>query len=252
MSWGTRRRNTIIFLVVIVLIIPVIVGAFLFFYKPPSCFDGKQNADEVGVDCGGSCELLCTVQTFPPTVVWERFFEVSPGVYNVVAYVENQNSNAGINNAQYSFKLFNRDNVLIGERKGSVSLDPKSILPIIENSLITLKQVPERVSFDFTSDLVFEKKEAKSPSLIVKDEDYFVDNFPKVSAKIQNITLKPVFDIKIVVLLYDVFDNVVGSSNTFLEVVNGEDSRDITFTWPNSFKEEVTRIEIFPIYEPTL
>jgi hypothetical protein len=250
MSWGTRRRNTIIFIVILILIIPVIVGTFFVFYEEPNCFDGKQNGYEAGVDCGGNCELLCTSETLDPTVVWERFFEVKEGVYNVVAYVENPNPSAGVLNAPYEFKLFNREGVMIADKKGVARLRPKSVLPILESGLKTLRQVPERVSFEFTSDLVFEKETPAPLNLIVKDENYFVDNFPKVSAKIQNINFERISNISVIVLLYDVFDNVVGSSSTFIDSLGGEETKDVTFTWPQEFDEEVSRIEIVPIYEP--
>jgi hypothetical protein len=250
MSWGTRRRNTIIFIVVLVVILPAMIGGFLFFYDPPNCFDGKKNGSETGVDCGGSCELLCTEQTKMPVVVWERFFRVSPGVYNVVAYVENQNPSAGVMYAPYIFQIFNQDNVLIGEREGSTRLYANSIMPVIETNINTFKQVPFRVSFQWTNDLVFEKEPPVPVELVIQDERYFVDNIPKVTAKVKNITLKNIDEIRLIVLLYDTFNNVIGSSSTVIEELKGEESKDITFTWPIPFAEEVSRIEIVPIYEP--
>ena len=87
--------------------------------------------------------------------------------------------------------------------------------------------------------------------MIIKDERFFVDNVPKVTAKIQNITLETLEDIQVTVLLYDVFDNVIGISSTFVEKIGPEGVREITFTWPSDFREEVSRIEIVPIYEPS-
>lgn len=249
MSWGTRRRNTIVFLVIAILIIPIIVSGFLFFYEEPNCFDGIQNGYETGVDCGGTCELLCTEQTLEPTVLWERFFKVKDGIYNVASYIENPNLSAGVISAPYIFKLYNRDGVLIAQREGTARLKPKSVLPILESNLQTQKQIPARVTFEFKNDLVFEKETPQPFTLLVKDENYFVDNFPKVTAQIQNISLEKVNDIQVIVLLYDVFDNVIGSSSTFIEILREEEVKDITFTWPEEFKEEVSRIEIVPIYE---
>lgn len=255
MSWGTRRRNTIIFLVALFFVIPIIVSSFLVFYEESTCFDNKHNGDESGVDCGGSCQLLCTDQTISPLIVWERFFEVDRGVYNVIAYVENQNPEAGIQNATYSFKLFNREGVLIAERKGSVKLRPKSITPIIENNLITSEQVPNRVEFAFDNNLVYQKEDPLPVFVILKNQNYFIDNqtnTPKVTAEVQNITLETVDNLKIIVLLYDVFDNVVATSSTLVEKIYSEDTKNITFTWPVLFDRDVTRIELVPIYESSI
>jgi hypothetical protein len=249
MSWGTRRRNTFIFFVILIFVIPIIVIGFLTFYNPPTCFDGKENGNETGVDCGGSCELLCTDDTLNPIVIWERYFDVTEGVYNVIAYVENQNPGAGIIRAPYKFTLYNREQVAIAEREGFARIFPKSVVPIIENNLSTGKQVPNRVEFEFTGELSFQKEDPAPPSLLIKNENYFLDNFPKVTAEVQNITFEEIRDIQIIVLLYDVFDNVIATSSTYIELLGGEMKKNITFTWPNEFDEEVSRIEIVPIYE---
>lgn len=253
MSWGTRRRNTVIFIVIIFLLIPVVFGAFSFFYEKPTCFDGKINGGEAGVDCGGPCELLCTNETLEPIVVWERFFRVEEGLYNVVAYVENQNANAGVKTARYNFELFNEEGVLIANKKGVARLYPKSVIPIIESGLRTGKQIPTRVSFEFETSLIFEKEEPINPVLIIKDENYFEDpdvpGISKVKAEIENISLESVFNVKFVVMIYDVFNNVIATSSTFVDRIDGEESREIVFTWPTTFREEISRIEIVPVYD---
>lgn len=253
MSWGTRKRNTIIFLVILILIIPIVVSLFFLFYNPPTCFDGKQNGGEKGTDCGGKCELLCTTQTLPPVVIWERFFDINPSVYNVIAYVENQNPSAGIAKANYVFRLYNSEGIEIAKREGSTRIYPKSVIPIIEDNLFTDKQKPVRVSFEFVGDLAFQKEEPKELSLIVEDEKYFEDSFsgntPKVNAKIRNVSFESIQRVKVLVLLFDIFDNVIGVSSTYIERIDGESIKDVNFTWPKRFDEEVSRIEVIPTYE---
>lgn len=253
MSWGTRKRNMIIFLVALVLIAPIVLTLFFVFYNPPNCFDKKQNGGESGVDCGGKCELLCTSETLSPTVIWERFFYVSEGNYNVMAYVENQNPSAGVAKADYIFRLYNEKGIEIAQRKGSIRIYPKSVIPIIEGNLFTDKQKPSTVSFEFIGDLLFQKEQPKSATLIVEDEKYFEDklanNVPKVNAKIRNISFESVQKVKVIVLLFDIFDNVIGTSSTFIDRLESESVQEINFTWPNKFKEEVSRIEVIPMYE---
>jgi hypothetical protein len=250
MSWGTRRRNTFVFLVTLLFVIPIIITLFFLFYETPTCFDGKQNSNETGIDCGGNCELLCTEETLSPTVFWERYFKVKDGVYNVIAYVENQNPGAGVLDAPYTFKLYNREGVAIAEKTGSVRLYPRSITPIIENNLLTYKQIPDRISFEFAEDLVFSKEEPLKQEILIKNENYFSDSgTPKVTATVENITLNTVNDIKIVVLLYDSFDNVIATSSTFIDKILVDSEKGVTFTWPVSFEKEVSRIELIPVYE---
>lgn len=250
MSWGTSRRNSILFVLFLFIFIPVGVIAFLIFYHPPTCFDGLQNGDETGLDCGGSCQLLCTNQVVKPVVLWERQFRVTNGIYNLLAYVENPNPTAYVRNAQYIFKIYNGENILIGEKRGTVSIAPKSVRPIIENNIQTFEQVPTRTTFEFLGDLVYEQTGPEDSLIVIKDE--FIENEstkPRIKAKIQNLSLKNIQNIDVVVLIYDVFDNVLGSSSTFVNELNSEEIQDIVFTWPESFPDEVARIEIIPLYD---
>lgn len=250
MSWGTKRRNLVLSILFLFIIIPVSFIAFILLYEPPSCFDTKQNGGETGVDCGGSCQLVCTSQAFDPVVLWERYFRVDEGIYNVLAYVENPNPTAEIVQASYVFKLFNEENVLIAEKPGIITLAPKSVRPIIETGLQTAKQVPTRVTFDFTSQFVFEKKDPKDALVIVKNE--VIENertSPRVKAAVQNISLQILNDIDVIVVVYDVFDNVLGTSSTFVPRLGAEESQDIVFTWPQPFAEDVVRIEVIPVYD---
>lgn len=250
MSWGTSRRNTVLFILLIIVIVPIAIVSFVIFYEPPTCFDNKQNGNESGVDCGGTCELLCTNQVTKPVVLWERAFRVSDGVYNLLAYVENPNPTAFVRDAQYVFKIYNEDNVLIGEKTGSFDIAPKSARPVIENNIQTFQQTPSRVTFSIIGELVYEQTEPKDSLVIIKDE--FIENeskSPRVKAKIQNISLNTIKDIDVVVIIYDVFDNVLGTSSTYVNQLSSEESKDIVFTWPQPFSDEVSRIELIPLYD---
>lgn len=250
MSWGTSRRNTVLFTLFLLIIIPLALILFILFYKPPTCFDGVQNGTETGVDCGGTCQLVCTTEAFDPVVLWERYFRVDDGLYNVLAYVENPNPTAEVVNARYKFTLYNEQNVLIGEREGSITIGPKSVRPIVENGLETFKQVPSRVTFEFAKPLVFEKKDPKDAIVLIKDE--YIENedsAPRVKAKIQNMSLQTLGDIDVIVIVYDTHQNVLGTSSTYVPTLSPEESRDIVFTWPQPFPEDVIRIEVIPVYD---
>lgn len=250
MSWGTKRRNIVLFTLFLFIIIPVGAISFILFYEKPTCFDGVQNSNELGVDCGGACELLCTNQVTKPVVLWERHFRVVDGVYNLLAYIENPNPTAYLRGAQYIFKIYNEENVLIGEENGTVSIAPKSVRPVIKSNVKTFAQVPTRTEFSFVGELVYEQTEPKDSLIVIKDE--FLEQektSPRVKAKIQNISLKNIQNIDVVVLVYDVFDTVLGTSSTFVDKLNSEETRDIIFTWPQSFSDDVARIELIPLYD---
>ena len=250
MSWGTRRRNSIIFIFFTVVFIVLSVYLFKVFYKPPDCFDGKRNGGEAGIDCGGSCILLCQNQTLDPIVRWSRHFRVSDGLYNVVAYVENPNPNGGVASVSYEFNLYDEENTAIRARRGVVELPPKAIVPIIGNSMDTGKLEATRVSFQFTEPFIFTRQAPVEPAIFVEDERISnLDSEPRIRAEITNSVVVPIKDVLVAAIVYDKNDNAIAVSSTRFPVIPAVGSVEAFYTWPTPFKEKVARFELIPVYE---
>ncbi len=250
MSWGTKRRNSIIS--VFFIIVVVLLGTYLFnvLYEAPNCFDGEQNANEAGIDCGGACELMCAHQIIEPIVHWKRLFEVAPGIYNVVAYVENPNPTAGVLEVPYTFGIYDNQNVLLQSRDGVMKLKPKTILPVIENTLAAGQLKAARVDFDFADNLVWKRMEPEAPVIIVQDEELLdEDTAPRIQAVLQNSDIVAVNNVRLVVIVYDLRDNAIASSSTLVDRIPASGRLPIFFTWPQPFSDSVARFEIIPLYE---
>jgi len=233
MAWGDHRRNMIVSIFTIVVVIVLSIFIFNKTYTPPNCFDGKQNQGEVGIDCGGPCELLCPHQALDPIVHWRRLFEVAPGVYNVLAYVENPNPTAGADDVTYRFGIYDADNVLLQERRGRVSLPPKTIVPIIENTLASGKLDASRVSFDFTSDMVWKRRSIEPPLIVIQDERLSDEDFaPRIQATIFSTEFIPLRNVRVIAIVYDREGNAIAASNTLLERLAPDTRAPIFFTWP--------------------
>ena len=85
---------------------------------------------------------------------------------------------------------------------------------------------------------------------MIKDEEIVDEQTaPRVNAKIQNISLQNLREIDVIVIAYDVFDNVLGTSSTYVPSLASEEVRDIVFTWPQPFPEDVVRLEVIPVYD---
>jgi hypothetical protein len=249
-SWGTNRRNIILLIVFILILIPAGLISFLVFYEEPTCFDGIKNGNESGVDCGGSCELLCNNQIIEPLVYWTREFPVVVGFYNVMAYIENQNVDAGARNVEYVFELYDRSNVLLTQRKGTINILPREIIPIFEPNLNTGELEPARVSFNFTSPIVWQKESPGEKVLVVKDEEIINDNgLPEIKAKIFNTSINTIKKIEVIVIVYDINDNAIASSRTVIEEIRKDREQEIIFTWPAPFESAYSRFEIIPLYD---
>lgn len=250
MSWGTKRRNFILFIVALVILTPLAFIIFFMVYEPPSCTDGKHNGNEEGVDCGGSCPLICSEEAIDPIVLWKRYFPVSPGFYNVIAMVENPNPSAGLEEVSYSFKLFDNKNVLLSERRGKTKIHPKTTVPIMESALNTGALVPRIVTFELEGDLVWSRDLPVQSTLVVSNQEIIdEDTSPRINATVKNLSLETFKDVDVIAIVYDNRDNAIGSSSTYIPSIGKDQSMDIVFTWPQPFTAPVTRIEVIPVYE---
>jgi hypothetical protein len=224
------------------------VGLFyLFFNKPPTCTDGKQNGDEHGIDCGGSCENLCLAQISDPVLLWSRAFKISDGIYNAVAYVENPNFSAGVSKISYIFKLFDSENLLVAQRKGRTFISPNGINPVFEGAIRTGQRIPARAFFEFSSMPQWEEIKNEESSLSVNGIVLSgIDFSPRIDAVLSNAGIRSISDIEVVAILFDADGNAIAASSTFIKYLPDRSSQDIVFTWPNKFDSSPSRIEIIP------
>lgn len=246
MSWASRRRFTYTSIVIIFLLLVVGLPSFFFLYEKPTCFDGKQNQDELGIDCGGLCELICESEIIGLKVLWSRDFYVTDGVYNVVAYVENSNFDAIANNVPYTFKIFDSNNILIVERKGKTFISAKGIVPIFEAGLITGERIPARTIFEFRNDPKWEKINYQTDfsvqNITLKDKD----TKPRIEAVLVNNEVDNYSDVPVVVTVFNIEGNAIASSRTVVKFIEGKKSVPIIFTWPTPYSEEISEIDIIP------
>ncbi|MBI2047753.1 MAG: hypothetical protein HYT27_01300, partial [Parcubacteria group bacterium] len=214
---------------------------------PPSCFDGKQNQDELGVDCGGSCKLLCAFEAVSPIILWSQSLEVESGKYDAVAHSENPNVASGVRAAAYSFKLYDENGILIAERVGKTFINPRERFTVFEGGIETGRRIPVRTFFEFITPLQWVEVTDLAPTLSVQNEVFTNDGGkPKLKAEIINNSLGAIDGIGITAVLYDKNNNVIGASKTAVDELLPQSSKTISFIWPQSLRDETIRIEITP------
>ena len=207
---------------------------FMYFYAVPTCFDNKQNGEEIGVDCGGlSCTRICAISVVQPTIEWAKSFQVQPGQYNAVAYIENKNIKAGTPALKYTFTLSDKTGV-ITERSGQTVLPPNSSYPIFEGRIDTLGRIPT------DTQLVLQPAElwlpaSDSRSLFQTKDLKLVeaDARPKLNVTMENTGLDEAKSVEVVATIFDARGNALTSSQTFVDLFPGRSQKNLVFTWPN-------------------
>jgi len=247
MTWASKRQTSIILVLLGLAAIPIVYFVYQYISIPPTCSDNKQNQEEVGVDCGGPCSLLCKSQTSNPIVSWKRFFLVGSGVYNVVVYVENPNTNAGARDVGYQIRIFNTDGISMYERHGATTIPAKRAVPIVEAGISFGNQTPTRIEFKFDDDIVWYREAVKDVPLYVANNSMIgATSTPKLTTNITNISSDSYSDVEVVAILYDEIGNAMGASRTYIDKIDGNETIPLTFTWPSPFEATPTKIEIIP------
>jgi len=240
MPWAIKRQLLYLGGVLLFLIVVVGVPLFIVFYEGPNCFDGSQNGEELGVDCGGECQRLCPFQADDPTVLFSRSFEVKPGLYNAVAYIENPNIGAGVAEVGYVFTLFDRDNLLVAERRGSTFLSPNRTTPVFEAAIATGQRTPARTFFEFTGELEWFRAEDRNSQLVVRDRVLSnPETEPRVDATLENTSVEEFRDIDVVAVVFGSDGNAINASKTFVELLPRQATQELVFTWPLPFAKRV-------------
>jgi hypothetical protein len=182
-----------------------------------------------------------------PIQLWARAFKVSDGHYNLVAFVQNANVNYVANPAEYVFKVFDKENVLIGLKIGRSAVPPIKSFPIFEPGFDVGFRDVGMVTFEFTEPLVWNRSGSVRPELTISEPRLQnASTTPRIDARLINNTLARYADTEVVAIVYGKDDNAIAASRTFVPLIASQSTSDIVFTWPQPFAETVTRIDIIP------
>ncbi|MDB5204739.1 MAG: hypothetical protein JWP09_767 [Candidatus Taylorbacteria bacterium] len=249
MNWGSRRKFKI--LGTIWAVIFIALGIFVytkFLNKAPSCFDNVQNQDEMGVDCGGICALVCPLESRPPITVYSRLFKAGPGAYSALALVENPNQNVFSTNMQYIFKVYDEKNILLFEVPGQTFVPPGRVFPIFEHSILTGNREASKITFEINSDaIVWQKGQFIDPNIKVTNvNNEVVDTRSRITADIENDEVYAMKNMEVIAVVYDKDGNAHESSATIIDYISPSDKTNVTFTWNYKFDFDVSKIDVIP------
>lgn len=249
-TWSSRRKSAYGFSVLIILVLLVGVPAFFLFYKAPTCSDGKQNEGEQGIDCGGPCVKLCPSAFLPPEVIWTKSEQVAPGIYNVAAYVVNNNLDGGAYDVPYEMSLFDAEGVLITTEDGSMTVPPHRNTLAFQGSVSTEKRTPAKAIITLGSPN-WVKQIDQLGELAITDKKYSEDwDSSSLQVTLQNNAVTPYTNLSVYVVLYDGQGNAIDFSKTAIDSIPPNGGTVVApFTWPVSHNGNVISIEVLPVLE---
>ena len=232
LTWSERRKLLYIIVMGVVAVAILIFVYEKFLARAPTCTDGIQNGEEHGVDCGGTCALLCRGETRAPVVLWARAFPSGDQLYTATVYVQNNNPSAGARHVGYMFQLYTADNKLIVERDGVTDLYPTQVTPVIELNIPVGAQTVARTLFTFTEDPQWERADLSHQATLASAKQNFESDGSRLDVTISNSSVVDAPSVTVVGVLFDTQGVARAASKSLIGSLMHKSSQDVTFTWP--------------------
>ena len=245
LSWSFRRKLVYSGVTLVIALALTTYVWLTFFHAAPTCFDNKQNGNETGVDCGGSCALVCQNASRPPIVEWARVFPNGGGsMYTAAAYVQNTNGNEAAHSARYVFQFYDANNHLITEKDGVADLPPVEVVPIVTQVDVGNATVAHvQFSFDDTYPLVWNIVPAANIPNLRTSTQQLSANGSRLDATIENNSIFDATNVKAVAILFDSSGTALAASQSVIPAITHKSSTNVVFTWPTS-NQNIARTEI--------
>ncbi len=249
MTWATKRQLTVISVLVALLLVLIAAVAFFFLYKPASCVDGKQNQNETGVDCGGSCSTFCASEASSAIVRFVRVLTPVPGRTDVIAYIDNPNDTAEARGVHLTLELYDDAQVKIATQQIILDLPIKGTVPLYISNVGD--GTATRAFLTFNDGGPLWTKATQKPTLpIVKDGVLQNTQTPRITAKLQNPVASTLKNITLIATVFDEKNNAIAATQTFVTELPSQGTATIVFSWNAPFVGTPVRFDIVPV--PTL
>lgn len=229
----------------------LIGGIYAWQLPTPTCFDNRQNQNEIGVDCGGVCARVCIPATIAPLAqngepkmillgsavgtsgAASSSAAAAPRV-SIVSEIQNRNLDFGASSFDYVFKIYDQGGALI------VSLPARSfIYPGEVKRLVLLNQTLPAGSNPVTAKLALQNPlwtpadRFPRPKLTIQTANTAETNGNLVTQGIlvnqDNIDFPTVY---LTAVYYDLNGAIVGVSGTERNNVTAGESREFTLFHP--------------------
>lgn len=242
-SWAAKRQ-LFYFFIIILFFAAILFWAYLK-STVPTCFDGKKNQREQGLDCGGPCSQKCLGEIQDLVVLWAKPLEAGVNEYDAIAMVENRNLRLSAQSVKYQFKFYDEQNILIASKEGDISVNSGQKFPIFIHGVDVGRRVPVRAFLEIQKKVEWKVDNGNIPGIVVSRKEYKESPRPGLSALVENKSLLVIKDVLATAIIYDQNNEVVAASATKIKEIGESSGAEIFFTWPKAFGRDHSRDEIF-------
>jgi hypothetical protein len=235
---STRLAKQIIYAAFYIILWGLIIGGVYFLVFHPgvaSCFDGKQDQGEQGVDCGGPCAKLCTSSIQPVAVLSVDAFAAA-GNNTFLAKIANPNNGYAAQSFNYAFNVYDSSGNLLQSFSGQSFLYPGQL-----KYLVSVNQsVPSGVvKADLTitnANWVTSSSISASPQIAVQNILTVIGSSTPAIAfttgQLVNNDTASIGTILLVAVFKDANGNPIGASQTELNGIAPDATENFSVSYP--------------------
>lgn len=215
---GHKMKYIVSLIIIIIIILSYII--YDTFFSVVSCTDNRKNGDEIGVDCGGSCALLCQGQFQDLSIDNKNIHleKLSDYKYNIYLLINNNNKDTAVYNIDVRTTFYDKDNNLIGTIDNNIPFSDKLSIPVIIDG-ITLDNL-DRVESEVIKDYKIYKsaQDIDLLKLISYTKEENQDKY-KYIIKYTNPNYNSIINKNIYFLFYDNQNNLLYISRQYIQLL---------------------------------
>ncbi len=236
----------------IVFFVTILFGVYYFFIRvAPTCTDGRQNQDEMGIDCGGVCTKQCEPPLNAKDIVTREvaFVPADRSSYDVLARIYNPNDIAGASQFSYTLTLRDAAGTSLAQQSGTSFILPQETKYLFEFHLSTQTR-PTKATIEI-SQIVWERFQGytERPRVMVTQQAYErIQSGPGYGVATGLVVNESQYDFRsllVKVVLRDVVGKPLAINSTEMLTMPSKGQRDFRLVWPTAFPGEVKNVEMF-------
>lgn len=218
------------------IIVTLLWGVYRLFVPAPTCFDGIQNGDEEGVDCGAvACGVLCAPAIIPLTVEEPLLLAAGDGT-DVLVHLENANPLYGASRVDYRLTVTDSAGTQLAVRSGATYVNPSQPRYLLF-PLVGLTGVPASAQLQIDAAQVQWSAltvDAKGDIQFGVRDEVFTPTEDRIryEATVLNRSTFDFDTVDVTVLLMDAGGRVISANTTVQRTLVAGESRAFIMEWP--------------------
>jgi hypothetical protein len=210
-----------------------------FFHSAVSCFDGKLDQGEQGVDCGGPCATACTAGVQPVAVLNTYTLASTPGHTTFLAKVANLNAALAAEYFAFSFDLRDASGTIVQSFPGGSFLYPNEVkyVALVNQTVAGGSDHPTAAwtltIATATTQWVASSSFGASPNIAVQNiVTQLGSSTALATGQLTDYDTSPFQSIFIIAVFKDAVGNPIGASQTELDNIAPNQTENFSVSYP--------------------